>query len=524
MVRRHGISLSLISVCTLLLPLVVNVLHANELEKWLLMPGEVVSAHAEFESDCDLCHAPLEGTQQSELCVECHTAVGTDIANSRGFHGRLEADEQSACATCHTDHEGRDFNIALLNNSTFDHSLTDFVLYGAHASASCDSCHDAGAAFRDAPLQCVACHRSDDIHRGDLGDNCSSCHTSGDWARTMFDHGDTDFPLDGGHAGIECQSCHRSTVFSSVGRTCQSCHQADDVHRGQNGTECGSCHSNERWTPATFDHLAVSNFGLVGGHNGLTCQACHRADDHKDLQASTCQSCHGDDDVHQGRFGNSCNDCHSVNSWSARSFDHAGETGFPLPPGHGTLACAACHKNALNDPLPRDCGTCHQDSDPHRGQLGTECENCHVATEWSGKLWFDHDITSFPLIGEHANVACGDCHESAAFRDAEPLCTSCHLDDDPHLGGLGTQCENCHNPASWHAWLFDHDNDTRFPLTGAHVSITCNACHLAGGDQPDGPAQQCVSCHRRDDRHNGRFGDQCDTCHSTETFTRIGMR
>jgi hypothetical protein len=28
----------------------------------------------------------------------------------------------------------------------------------------------------------------------------------------------------------------------------------------------------------------------------------------------------------------------------------------------------------------------------------------------------------------------------------------------------------------------------------------------------------CISCHRKDDRHLGAYGLQCDRCHTTWTF------
>jgi cytochrome c556 len=31
----------------------------------------------------------------------------------------------------------------------------------------------------------------------------------------------------------------------------------------------------------------------------------------------------------------------------------------------------------------------------------------------------------------------------------------------------------------------------------------------------------CNSCHRRDDPHFGRFGNNCEACHTTSSFTQI---
>jgi len=70
----------------------MNTAYANEVEKWLLMPGDVVTSHAEFEAECSLCHSPLSDTPQGELCIDCHEQTGEDIATSAGFHGRTMKD------------------------------------------------------------------------------------------------------------------------------------------------------------------------------------------------------------------------------------------------------------------------------------------------------------------------------------------------------------------------------------------------------------------------------------------------
>ena len=57
------------------------------------------------------------------------------------------------------------------------------------------------------------------------------------------------FPLTGGHAGLECGSCHNdATSVEALQQTpqdCYSCHAKDDAHAGEFGTDCGSCHTPE---------------------------------------------------------------------------------------------------------------------------------------------------------------------------------------------------------------------------------------------------------------------------------------
>ena len=159
--------------------------------------------------------------------------------------------------------------------------------------------------------------------------------------------------------------------------------------------------------------------------------------------------------------------------------------------------------------------------DPHKGQLGTTCERCHNETAWSGKVTFDHGMTRFPLIGGHASVACKQCHLTAAYQDAPTRCAACHAKDDEHKGALGPDCARCHNPSGWAYWDYDHDAQTRFPLTGKHKGLACSACHTEATDGRVEANAACGSCHAKDDVHKGEFGTKCDTCHSTESFRQM---
>lgn len=495
--------------------------NATVWEKWLIMPGPVISGHADIEGSCGSCHDPMSDKPQFEFCVNCHTGVGDDLEISMGLHGRLPESQRFECSECHTDHEGRDEVIVELNEATFDHLHTDFVLNGAHIDLACNDCHASGDKHRDAASTCIGCHGDDDPHNGELGEECDSCHSTLDWSETGFDHSATAFPLTGIHAGASCTACHESSTFTGTDRECVACHQSDDVHKGGNGNNCADCHSSDAWTTLSFDHLAVAGFRLDGGHSGLECNDCHNSSDFRDLSGGECNSCHAPDDVHETRNGTDCASCHGVSSWAKVDFNHERRTSVPLPPGHEALECDACHKTNVHDELPRDCGGCHASDDIHKGQLGTECESCHVATSWTSPIWFDHDLLSFPLMGAHAEVVCDQCHTSAAYRDAETYCLGCHASDDPHGGGFGNQCDDCHNPSTWLAWQFDHATQTSFALTEGHAGIGCKSCHEATIRGRTGASGDCNSCHSRDDPHFGRFGKKCDNCHNTSSFAQI---
>ncbi len=63
---------------------------------------------------------------------------------------------------------------------------------------------------------------------------------------------------------------------------------------------------------------------------------------------------------------------------------------------------------------------------------------------------------------------------------------------------------------------FDHSK-TRFPLTGKHVAVSCENCHVT---TIENTPVTCISCHRKDDVHRGRR-PVCESCHVTTNWTRI---
>jgi hypothetical protein len=85
----------------------------------------------------------------------------------------------------------------------------------------------------------------------------------------------------------------------------------------------------------------------------------------------------------------------------------------------------------------------------------------------------------------------------------------------PH-GRLEIPCQNCHASDSWKPIRaepdFNHNQQTRFPLSGQHTSVACASCHV----QPvfANTAQTCASCHA--DFHRRQFGASCENCHTVK--------
>ncbi|MGL4396958.1 MAG: cytochrome c3 family protein, partial [Hyphomicrobium sp.] len=420
--------------------------HGQSLFEKLVMPGDVIEGHAKYEKTCESCHEPFSKTSQRRLCLDCHKDVAADIAGAKGFHGKRRDTTTAECKTCHTDHKGRSADIVQFDAETFNHDFSDFMLEGAHKTVACNGCHAKGKKFRDAPSACIGCHKSDDAHKGALGEQCASCHTVEAWRKPKpFDHAKTKFPLSGAHRDVACAVCHVGERYKDLPRTCHACHKIQDVHAG--------------------------------------------------------------------RYGAKCETCHAPSKWKTISFDHAKSTKFPLKGAHADVSCDRCHKGTLyGQKLATTCVSCHKADDPHKGQLGTRCESCHSEGSWRQKVAFDHDVTNFPLIGLHAAVPCEECHRTTAYRDTPKTCSSCHKDTH-HENKLGSNCQRCHNPNGWALWRFNHDRDTKFPLTGAHANLQCQLCHSQPAGAKVTAPTTCYGCHSNDDAHRGAFGRNCDTCH-----------
>ena len=495
--------------------------HADQagLLESMVMPGPVIEGHAEYESSCGKCHSLFDKDRQTTLCRDCHKDINRDLVRKVRFHGQSDAVSTTECRSCHTDHIGRSVDITGLNRTTFDHELTQFSLAGQHQTVSCDSCHDNDKAFRDTTHECIDCHADDDVHQDALGDSCGDCHNAKQWKDSEFIHDETEFPLEGAHGDASCDSCHPDNRYIDTPLECNDCHRIDDVHGGQQGSECSTCHEPRKWSEVTFDHGGETDFSLHGEHKSIACESCHNDTLDIDNQDLDCHTCHAKNDIHRERFGTGCDQCHTESEWDDPTFVHDNDTDYHLTGSHKNVSCESCHQSAVVADAPvRDCIDCHQSDDVHKGDQGNNCARCHNDDRWPEKIRFDHDLTNFPLIGLHAALPCEACHLSGEFQQANTECHGCHASDDTHEGRLGNSCASCHTPNDWQLWQFAHDTQTDFALNGKHQSLDCLACHLAPTKDEISLSSECADCHQEDDVHEGNFGSECDRCHNADSF------
>ncbi|HNB53181.1 MAG TPA: cytochrome c3 family protein [Anaerolineales bacterium] len=394
-----------------------------------------VASHAEIKA-CNTCHQPLK-TQQAVLCLDCHTEIQTQLDNASGLHAKL--DPNTPCFACHSDHRGRDFDPIEAGLKNFDHDITSFSLlwhqvdYNA-APLACESCHT-GDDFRVNQQACSDCHAANDStfmsqHTQDYGNDCLACHDGFD-RMTDFDHGTTDFPLEGQHADALCIACHTDRQFTELPTACATCHEEPAIHAGLFESTCESCHTAEGWAPATlgegaFDHNTQTRFSLVKHQadysgNLMNCADCHETN-LETVDLNVCTTCHAQADAvfmstHTQQFGTDCLACHDGVD-RMHDFDHANF--FVLDGRHAEIECVACHAEQFAG-TPAECVACHAEPSIHAGVFGLQCENCHSTTAWTPASLKVH---SFPLDhGGEGIIACETCHTTTYVQYT---CDACH--------------------------------------------------------------------------------------------------
>lgn len=449
-----------------------------------LSPGRLAQVHAHLdtgltgEEHCADCHVGNRGLS-NKLCLDCHQTLAARIEQKTGFHAGIG---DAKCDDCHSEHLGRDAR--LVRWPAPDAPYT--------------------------PIQLDKARKED------------------------FPHGETTkFPLAGAHAKLACDQCHKPSLmtdpkvieavqgqetFLGVAKECGTCHV--DVHVPTLGPDCAACHDAAAWKPAaTFTH-GDTRYPLVGKHEPVACDKCHRVETASGSPAPPSKPLPTFEPI--------------PSAGKPRPFRGVGFGTVEPVPGDALPACRACHENvhrrATNSSFAR-------------------CEDCHSPHDWknSGQVAqgapFDHSTTGFPLDGAHATTTCVACHGPKLDLAARRSCRECHEDDErkAHGGAFDREmaiaqksCERCHDTKVWKPSTYAASTHTQdVPLVERHA-IKCEDCH---GTQKNtyprlpipsrevaltkiGPLDRtCVACHGKQDVHQGKLGTDCARCHDFKGFT-----
>ena len=531
--------------------------------------------------DCRTCHTPdtwktqkidhavtafpLKGKHAEVACVKCHTKPPRQQVLAFDRCSRCHQDPHKGtftqdCGACHTE--------LRFGRTTFDHTKnTKFPLTGKHEPLGCVKCHknvSIGQAtpakdvdFRGLSTTCVSCHT--DIHKGQLGQTCETCHTPTTFRLPKYVHPRLPEFFGGRHTAVPCASCHlaqppaaprrpdapvASWTFKNLTTACASCHA--DVHLGQVGAACETCHKIDaaNFAAITFAHSRAS-YQLTGRHQTVECRKCHKPETGtfpagpgtavrlKGLPIK-CASCHTDQ--HLGQLGAACETCHTPETFKLPSYKHAKATSAVMIGKHATLKCAECHKSqpsqypagsgtTIRYKVGQACLNCH--ADQHRGALGTTCVTCHTPDAWRIVSRAFHKTATFKLEGQHLLVECASCHWNGVIRGTPTKCYDCHWirrQDDRYQTRLGVDCEKCHRPVSWTAVNWSHGTATGLVLSPVHRTLGCIGCHKNGNFSAGGVT--CYSCHAERYQSTASpnhlaagFPTTCELCHRPSQTT-----
>lgn len=245
---------------------------------------------------------------------------------------------------------------------------------------------------------------------------------------------------------------------------------APGAHGGD--TDCAACHTAAGWKEVRFAHDRTG-FPLEGRHQQAACRGCHATGTFADPVPRACGACHRD--VHAGRLGPRCGNCHAPTAWSTPSFgpeDHR-RTAFPLAGRHALVPCESCHGDRRDRgfarPTPR-CLGCHEADWLRAGAGGAgidhaqagfpdDCGACHGAWRFSPASFPAHQACFDIRSGHHAGIRCRDCHTSLPAVDyGQPF--GCASDT--------ANCLRCHGGVAG-----EHEGVAGFQL----VNRKCYECH-----------------------------------------------
>ncbi len=380
---------------------------------------------------------------------------------------------------------------------------------------------------------------------------CETCHVGNDWesdAGSNFNHISTGFELKGSHSDISCSRCHTGSNlaekhnFSRISADCFACHE--DIHNDQWGPDCERCHNPDSWSLSTQQqNHDLTSFPLRGPHKSLSCESCHVAN--PGGTATLPLDCWG---CHSSAYNESTNPSHSIlvlekdceschiaqaSRWSSSAFNH-NTTNFSLLGMHNQTECSSCHTQAASN-TPAACESCHQSDytnsiDPAHLSLGypLDCRACHDSFTWNSS--FVHDETGFQLLEAHTEPNCNQCHVNQQFAGTPDLCSGCHMAkwqetvEPPHADAeFDEDCAACHTETDWTPSTWDHDIDSEYPLTGAHIAKSCILCHqsIPYSEQ----SIECYACHQatyeatEEPNHvAGNIPTSCEVCHTTANW------
>jgi hypothetical protein len=208
-------------------------------------PGPLSKPHAFIGNNCAACHTPVAGVTRAK-CVACH-ANDSDLVDREptAFHAGI-----SECAACHYEHvPGVERPIHMDHAALARIGLAELGKGGNEARQlkarlvawmrlAPPAGMQANLLAEERLLDCSSCHRINDVHSGNFGQNCASCHGTKSWFIEAYVHPSP--------STRQCAQCHRpSPCHFMPGCLVMMGHMAGG--EGARLEQCYRCHKTTSW-------------------------------------------------------------------------------------------------------------------------------------------------------------------------------------------------------------------------------------------------------------------------------------
>ena len=202
-----------------------------------VMPGKLSVPHAQFETNCAVCHTPFQGVSEAK-CIACHAETESLLQRQpTAFHANI-----SNCAACHVEHQGENANLRIMDHEALARIGIRTTPDGANTSNQANNplltaAHPLVSPL-EARLDCASCHATKDKHFGLFGQNCAWCHATTEWSIPAFQHPSP--------RSTDCAQCHQAPPshfmehFEMVSKR---------VSKQENAqvNQCYVCHQTTSW-------------------------------------------------------------------------------------------------------------------------------------------------------------------------------------------------------------------------------------------------------------------------------------
>ncbi len=430
-----------------------------------VITGPVATVHASFEQDCQQCHqdftpissqatrlsVPVLGIRSEEsighlerACQVCH-AVGNHYRASMTSDSQL-LDQN--CGECHTDHQGRDFQLTNIGNN-----------------------------------KCVVCHSN-------LSARCKSAPEVNDVVTSFTKSAHGDFAsVSGKDSGVIKFDHHQHMLPGQI----------DEGQKGAFTIEMLESSLQAKYRqPNQVDTDPVQ----------LNCQSCHRPAGNPDPQNTLTGDAELGRYMASVSFDEHCSACHAIHP--AMATENTTPIPHAVPWSRVELLLAATTKGARNIGQARQLNDDTQTTAQPGSGLGTlsldpsgadvsptqlrklvevQCLKCHDNQSISDEVIASARAGAAPMIparwfrsgiydhAAHRKIDCRYCHEAAYPIDGEPA----SLPNDHEtvmIGGIDS-CTGCHR---------DETSPTPTTLAGSVSTML--------GGQPTWASDDCTTCHR----------------------------